>query len=72
MLLFSYNMFSFRWHVSSLANDEPHHSGFKSQTAAPSLWCAMFLVWRFFVENLLNVVLVLFTDIFKPLQAFLT
>jgi hypothetical protein len=30
-----------------------HHSGFKSQIAALSLWCVMFLVWRIFVQNLL-------------------
>jgi hypothetical protein len=40
-------------------------SDFKYQIVAPSLWWVMFLVWRFFVENLLNVILVLFQDFFK-------
>jgi hypothetical protein len=40
----------------SWASGEPHHSGFKSQLVALSLWCVMFLVWQFFVRNLLSVV----------------
>jgi hypothetical protein len=31
----------------SWASGEPHHSGFKSQFLALSLWCVMFLVWQF-------------------------
>jgi hypothetical protein len=49
---------------SSWASGEPHHSGFKSQLVPLSLWCVMFLLWQFFVGNLLSVVLVLFPDIF--------
>jgi hypothetical protein len=56
-------VFSLHWYFS-WASGEPHHSGFKSQTVALSLWCVMFLVWQFFVGNLLSVVLVLFPDIF--------
>jgi hypothetical protein len=52
------------WYISSWASGEPHHSGFKTQLVALSLWCVMFLVWQFFVGNLLSVVLVLFPDIF--------
>jgi hypothetical protein len=52
------------WYFSSWASGEPHHSGFKSQLVALSLWCVMFLVWQFFVGNVFNVVLVLFPDIF--------
>jgi hypothetical protein len=36
-----------------LSHGEPHHSGFKSQLVALSLWCLMFLVWQFFVGLLL-------------------
>jgi hypothetical protein len=52
------------WYFSSWASGEPHHSGFMSQLVALSLWCVMFLVWQFFVKNLLSVVRVLFPDIF--------
>jgi hypothetical protein len=52
------------WYFSSWASGEPHDSGFKSQLVALSLWCVMFLLWKFFVGNLLRVILVLFPDIF--------
>jgi hypothetical protein len=61
---------SFPWYLSSWANGEPHPSGFKSQSVALPLWCVMFLVrlfFFFFVENLLNVVLVLFQIFVKLL-----
>jgi hypothetical protein len=51
-------------YFSSWASGEPHHSGFKSQLVALSLWYVMLLVWQFFVGNLLSVALVLFPDIF--------
>jgi hypothetical protein len=57
-------VFFLPWYFSPWASGEPHHSGFKSQLVALSLWCVMFLVWQFFVRNLLIVVPVLFTDIF--------
>jgi hypothetical protein len=65
IIMFSYRKFSFLWYFPSWENGETHHSGFKSQLVALSLWCVMFLVRRFFLHNLLNVVLVLFPDIFK-------
>jgi hypothetical protein len=40
-------VFFLPWYFSSWANGEPHHSGFKSQLVALSLWCVMFLVWQF-------------------------
>jgi hypothetical protein len=43
-------VFFLPWYFSSWA----HHSGFKSQLVALSLWCVMFLVWQFFVRNLLS------------------
>jgi hypothetical protein len=49
--MFPYHTFSCPWYFSSWTNGEPHHSGFKSQTAALSLWCVMFLVWRFFCRE---------------------
>jgi hypothetical protein len=55
-------VFYLPWYFSPWASGEPHHSGFKSQLVALSLWCVMFLVWQFFVGNLLSVVLVLFLD----------
>jgi hypothetical protein len=55
MLLF-YHRSSFPWYFS-WANGEPHHSGFKSQIVALSKWRVMFLVPRFFVQNVLNVVI---------------
>jgi hypothetical protein len=58
------HVFFLPWYFSSWASGEPHHSGLKSQLIALSLWCVMFLVWQFFVRNLLSVVLVLFPDIF--------
>jgi hypothetical protein len=64
IILFPYHRFSFPWYFSSWASGKPHHSGFKSHIVALSLWCVMFLVRRFCVENLLNAVLVLFPDIF--------
>jgi hypothetical protein len=60
IIMFSYYRSSFPWYFFSWANGEPQHSGFKSQIVALSLWSAMFLVRLFYVENLLNVVLVLF------------
>jgi hypothetical protein len=57
-------VFFLPWYFSSWASGEPHHLGFKSQLVALSLWWVMFLVWQFFVGNLLSVVLVLFPDIF--------
>jgi hypothetical protein len=57
-------VFFLPWYFCSWASGEPHHSGFKSQLVALSLWCVMFLVWQFFVKNLLSVVLVLFPNIF--------
>jgi hypothetical protein len=63
-MFLSYHRSSFRWYSSSWVNAEPRHSGFKSQIVALSLWCVMFLVWQFFVANLLSVVLVLFPDTF--------
>jgi hypothetical protein len=40
-------VFFLPWYFSSWASGEPHHSVFKSQLVALSLWCAMFLVWQF-------------------------
>jgi hypothetical protein len=40
-------------YFSSWASGEPHHSSFKSQLVELSSWCVMFLVWQFFVGNLL-------------------
>jgi hypothetical protein len=34
IIMFSYLRFSFPWYLFSLANGEPHHSGFKSQIVA--------------------------------------
>jgi hypothetical protein len=59
--MFYYHRFSFPWYCSSWANNKPHHSNVKFRIAALSIWCVMFLVRRF-VENLLNVALVLFPD----------
>jgi hypothetical protein len=61
-MLSSHHRFSFPWYFyfCSWATGEPHHSGFKPQIVALSLWCVMFLVRRFFAQNLLNVVLVFF------------
>jgi hypothetical protein len=63
--LFSYHRFYFLWYFSSGANGEPQHSDFKSQIVALSLWCVMFPARWFFVENLLNVALILFPDFFN-------
>jgi hypothetical protein len=41
LLLFSYHSFSFSWYFSSWGNGEPHHLGFKPQTAACSTSCTM-------------------------------
>jgi hypothetical protein len=57
-------VFFLPWYFCSGASGEPHHSGFKSQLVALSLWCVMFLVWQYFVGSLLSVVLVLFPGIF--------
>jgi hypothetical protein len=40
-------VFFLPWYFSPWASGEPHHSGFKCQLVALSLWCVMFLVWRF-------------------------
>jgi hypothetical protein len=64
LLLFSYHRFSFPWHFSSSASGEPQHSGFKSQIVALSLFMCDVSTAVFFVENLLNVVLILFPDVF--------
>jgi hypothetical protein len=45
--------------LSSWASGEPHHSGFKSQIVALSLWCVMFLARRLFLENILLLLLLL-------------
>jgi hypothetical protein len=37
----------FSRYLSSWVSSEPHHSGFKSQIVALSLWCVMFLLRRF-------------------------
>jgi hypothetical protein len=42
-----WQVFFLLWCFSSWASGEPHHSGFKSQLVALSLWCVMFLVWQF-------------------------
>jgi hypothetical protein len=47
LLLFSYHRFHFTWYFFSWASGEPHHSGFKSQTVALSLWCVTFLARRY-------------------------
>jgi hypothetical protein len=52
-------VFFLPWYFS-WASGEPLHSGFKSQLVALSLWYVMFLVWQFFVGNLLLLLLVLF------------
>jgi hypothetical protein len=36
-------VFFFPWYFSSWASGEPHHSGFKSQLVALSLWYGSFL-----------------------------
>jgi hypothetical protein len=55
----------FTWYFS-WANGENHRSGFKPQIVTlPLLWCVMSLVLLFFVKNLLNIVLVLSTGVFK-------
>jgi hypothetical protein len=64
VIIFLSQVFFLPWYFSSWASGEPQHSGFKSQLVALSLWCVMFLVWQFFVGNLLFVVLVLFPDVF--------
>jgi hypothetical protein len=47
LFLFSYHMFHFTWYFFPWASGEPHHSGFKSQTVALSLWCVTFLARRY-------------------------
>jgi hypothetical protein len=41
-------VFFLPWYFSPWASSEPHHSGFKSQLVALSLWCVMFLVWHYY------------------------
>jgi hypothetical protein len=45
--MFFYHRFPFPCYFSPWASGEPHHSGFKSQIVALSIWCVMFLVWQF-------------------------
>jgi hypothetical protein len=45
--------------LSFWTNGEPHHLGFKLQIVALSLWSVMFLVRWFYVQNLLNAVMLL-------------
>jgi hypothetical protein len=63
-LLFSYRRFSFPWYFSAWINGEPHCKALKSQIAALSLLCVMFIVLFLFIRKLLNVV-VLFPGIFN-------
>jgi hypothetical protein len=44
-------VFFLPWYSSSWVSGEPHHSGFNSQLVTLSLWCVMFLVWKFFCKE---------------------
>jgi hypothetical protein len=44
LLLFPYHVFTFPWYFSSWASGEPHHSGFKSQTVALSLFIIIIII----------------------------
>jgi hypothetical protein len=50
-------------YFSSLTNGDPHRSGFKFQTAVPSVLRVMFQVQLSFVVNLLNVLLLWLTNL---------
>jgi hypothetical protein len=50
-MFFSYHRSSFPWVFCSWDSFEPHHSGFKSQIVALSLWCMMFLIRRVFCRE---------------------
>jgi hypothetical protein len=69
VMMFSYHRFSFPWHFSSWASGES--PPLRLQVSACStflMMCDVPSMVVFFVEDLLNVVLVLFPDIFfKPL-----
>jgi len=43
-IIMSYLRFPFPWYLFSWTSGTPHHSGFKFQTVALSLLCAMSLV----------------------------
>jgi hypothetical protein len=63
IIIISYHMFAYLWYFSSWTNGATPHSGFKFQTVAFSLLFALSLVQLiFFVENLLNAVLVFLRD----------
>jgi hypothetical protein len=49
------------WYFSPWASGEPHHSGFKSQLVALSLWCVMFLVLQIIIIIIIiiNIILIL-------------
>jgi hypothetical protein len=66
-LTFTYSYrFYFSWYFSAWATGEPHHLKLQVSDVALYIWSVMFVVQSFcIVENLLNVVLVLFPDIFK-------
>jgi len=68
VIIIFYHRFFFPWYFSSWTNGAPHHSGFNFQIVALSILCAMSLVQLSFVHNLLNALLVLFTDTSLVLQ----
>jgi hypothetical protein len=59
IIISCHRFFLLPWYFCSWASCEPHHSGFKSQLVALSLWCVMFLVWllfsRYFCKLLLTI-----------------